>query len=890
MLQNPFGDPFQPGEGPSLSDIFRRRGGGGRRPIKPKTTEGDAQEGEAEEESQVPEESTQDKSTPEKIILKNPKWDVEKVGFNEETDISVEAEVPESQAHKTRVEFELFAKTPEGTESIAKCQGTIKAGMAKARMPVYIPRFKDELGNLLSKVEYFFTAKHSLSDLLKDENVVKQVDHLAERFLECHILQDVTFATGKSFLSPRNASALKTMVTRIKDWKSKHADGKLALFGHTDAVGEDVSNKKLSERRAASVFAFLTKDADAWMTLYDEEKWGLISSQELLKFLGHDPGLIDGKDGPKTQAAVKGFKSAAGLASNGQLDTATRKAMYNSFIDKCNADPVSAKEFDSIDGKSHAGCSEFNRVLDVSGESAENRRIALFFLKSNKNFPIQYPCKQGDVAPCQKQKARKGARRRPGFNCLFYDQLILEPDPKPIKEETTLKGRLFWNRIWDYMDETKPIPAIKEYLPGAKAELEIKKSGEADFKSFGSPIHLTDGIEKALVQPHEGCGVFEFKSVPKCDVARIKISLEYEGGKVVCVKGKTIKGNTKFKDETDFKIHTGKTVFHITNLDLSTVDWANPESDIGEVEIKKALFVDLCDAYKSVWTGYKRIKEMASREMELCQINFPEDSDITVSNAGEEMQLTKDDLKDRAVILHEYGHFIGTKMLGGLVHPGYGYNDDPTNSHSGDTLEHYEAAWNEGHATFLSCALTDNPHYHDGYDTTLDFHLDSDGTTLGPHCEGSIQEALWAIYKFQKTDFKEGFWKAFTDRSIRTCHTIFDFFENWRDLKLPKLDKVVETFKDYGMEFGYQYPGDKFKNVAPPKVYDGAKKEFAAIGELHTHKGSLGAGTLVQYNEEFYNRNKHFNAGALKAGSSIASPKVSVGKGYIAPERFQVKV
>jgi hypothetical protein len=298
----------------------------------------------------------------------------------------------------------------------------------------------------------------------------------------------------------------------------------------------------------------------------------------------------------------------------------------------------------------------------------------------------------------------------------------------------------------------------------------------------------------------------------------------------------------------------------------------------------------LCDAYKTVWTGFKRIKEMTSQEMELCRVNFPEDADITVSNAGEEMQLVKDDLKDRAVILHEYGHFIGTKMLGGLVHPGYGYNDDPTNSHGGTTLEHYESAWNEGHATFLSCALTDNPHYHDGYDTSLDFHLDSDGTKLGPHCEGSIQEALWAIYKFHNTDFKDGFWKAFTDRSIRTCRTIFDFLENWRDLKLPKLDKVVETFKDYGMEFGFLYPNEKFKNVVPPKAYDEAKKEFATVGELHTHKGSLGAGTLDQYNEEFYNRNKHFNAGALKAGSTIAAPKVSAGKNYIAPVRFEVKV
>jgi hypothetical protein len=280
---------------------------------------------------------------------------------------------------------------------------------------------------------------------------------------------------------------------------------------------------------------------------------------------------------------------------------------------------------------------------------------------------------------------------------------------------------------------------------------------------------------------------------------------------------------------------------------------------------------------------------MTGTDLDLCQVNYPEDPDITVSNAGEQMQLCHDDLKDRAVILHEYGHFIGTKLLGGLVHPGYGYNDDPTNSHGRTTLEHYEAAWNEGHATFLSCALTDNPHYHDGYDTNLNFHLDKDGTKLGPHCEGAIQEALWAIYKTHGTDFKDGFWKAFTDHSKRTCRSILDFFENWKDLGLPKLDEVVATFKEFGMEFGYLYPDDKFKNVTAPKTFDEGKKEFATVAELHTAKGSLGSGTLVQYNEEFYNRNKFFNAGTLKAGSNKGNPKVADGKNYIAPVRIQIK-
>ena len=91
----------------------------------------------------------------------------------------------------------------------------------------------------------------------------------------------------------------------------------------------------------------------------------------------------------------------------------------------------------------------------------------------------------------------------------------------------------------------------------------------------------------------------------------------------------------------------------------------------------------------------------------------------------------------------------------------------------------------------------DDEHYHDGYDTGatgLNMHLATPNTLVGPHCEGSIQQALWRIYKHHKTDFKNGFWKAFTDRSKRTCRTIFDFYLNWKDLKLPNLADVVESF------------------------------------------------------------------------------------------------
>lgn len=191
-------------------------------------------------------------------------------------------------------------------------------------------------------------------------------------------------------------------------------------------MGQEEPNKKLSERRAAAIHAFLIKDKAVWESQYNEDKWGLATIQELLKHHGHEPGAIDGKDGPKTQAAVKAFQSKKGISATGVAGASTRQALFQEFMDAWYKGTLVAKDFDVIDGKAHAGCSEFNRVEDAQGACAANRRVAVFLLKSTKNFPIQYPCKHGDVGPCRKQAGRKGERRTKGFGCLFYDKLVKE--------------------------------------------------------------------------------------------------------------------------------------------------------------------------------------------------------------------------------------------------------------------------------------------------------------------------------------------------------------------------------------------------------------------------------------------------------------------------------
>jgi outer membrane protein OmpA-like peptidoglycan-associated protein len=374
------------------------------------------------------------------VVLSNPTWEEIKVGFNQETPISAQLELPKEHAHKTKVTFELFAKTPQGPERISQGEGVAKDGKALCKIPVYIPQFKDEDGNLMPKVEYYFVAKHSEAKPLDGSKAPKLVDGMAERLIETHILPDITFATGKSVLHPKHAEALKDMCSRIEAWREKNPDGKLAVFGHADAVGKENDNKPLSERRAKSVYAFLIKDAAAWGDLDKEEKWDLASIQDLLKHLGHDPGAADGKDGPKTQAAVKAFQTDKGLPADGKAGAQTRVALYQAFMDKGNGLILKLKDFDDIKGGPTAGCGEYNLKEKTQGACETNRRVTVALLKSNKNFPINYPCAKGDVGPCKKQAARKGDRRTAGFGCFFYDGLVVENENGGTQSGVVLKS------------------------------------------------------------------------------------------------------------------------------------------------------------------------------------------------------------------------------------------------------------------------------------------------------------------------------------------------------------------------------------------------------------------------------------------------------------------
>lgn len=68
--------------------------------------------------------------------------------------------------------------------------------------------------------------------------------------------QGIYFDTGSDRIRPESTPTLKEIAAMLRE----HADLKLLIEGHTDAVGEAAANQRLSERRAAAVKAALVAD------------------------------------------------------------------------------------------------------------------------------------------------------------------------------------------------------------------------------------------------------------------------------------------------------------------------------------------------------------------------------------------------------------------------------------------------------------------------------------------------------------------------------------------------------------------------------------------------------------------------------------------------------
>ncbi|PBJ21896.1 Outer membrane porin F precursor [Pseudomonas ogarae] len=74
---------------------------------------------------------------------------------------------------------------------------------------------------------------------------------------ETIVIRDVHFEFNKATLTPDDMDVLSTVATRLKQETST---AQLRVTGHTDSVGSDAYNQRLSEKRANSVVQYLVEN------------------------------------------------------------------------------------------------------------------------------------------------------------------------------------------------------------------------------------------------------------------------------------------------------------------------------------------------------------------------------------------------------------------------------------------------------------------------------------------------------------------------------------------------------------------------------------------------------------------------------------------------------
>jgi outer membrane protein OmpA-like peptidoglycan-associated protein len=252
-----------------------------------------------------------------------------------------------------------------------------------------------------------------------------------KQFLACASFPAITFGTASSFIRPSVAGQLVHLEGLFK----RHPDSKVIVFGHTDAIDDELFNKKLGERRAWSAHAFITKDAQAWETLYhhDSERWGVPVLQEILTDLGFDPGETSAALTETTRQAMRDF---LGLPSDASVDNdvAFRQELFLAYMNGKHAIKLPP---DCFMDPGYMGCGEFNPVLETEEAFEGNRRVTFYFFHKDRLPTL--PCRFADTAPCENQFVSPGNRHKSTFRCSFYDSLSCHCKRENIPLVTTFR-------------------------------------------------------------------------------------------------------------------------------------------------------------------------------------------------------------------------------------------------------------------------------------------------------------------------------------------------------------------------------------------------------------------------------------------------------------------
>jgi hypothetical protein len=263
----------------------------------------------------------------------------------------------------------------------------------------------------------------------QDEDHVAAPSGKLHRFVlspitECCELSGPHFDFDRTFVRPEGMDALGEIAETMRGKSGK----KGAIFGHTDTVGDETYNKKLSEQRARVVFAVLTHDPAPWEERYQAEHWGTRSVQVMLNAVqpkeDKNPRLAeDGVPGPLTRAAIQRFQERAEVDPDGDAGPATRKELFLAYMKGSIEEPVDTGQLLDLGGAKYMGCGEYNPFTEGVADDASRRVVVILF--SPSVVPSGLPCALGDTGPCQPNLRGKDDPPDPGdktphFRCKVY--------------------------------------------------------------------------------------------------------------------------------------------------------------------------------------------------------------------------------------------------------------------------------------------------------------------------------------------------------------------------------------------------------------------------------------------------------------------------------------
>lgn len=215
----------------------------------------------------------------------------------------------------------------------------------------------------------------------------------------------VHFRFDNAFLEP----CMREVMRQVAEHAANNTDEKLLIVGHTDKTGSNQYNQSLSERRARSVFAYLTFGRDRTAALNEwnalrrrrqppnqlptvMDNWDVREYQHILQDLGFYPGAVDGQDGPLTQDAVRAYRCHKGLPAGTTVDDEVWNELIQDYLGQDAFAIPESQFFPNCEGEilKWLGCGEEDPVNNTSAAHRPNRRTELLFVRTDR-LPCQVP-------------------------------------------------------------------------------------------------------------------------------------------------------------------------------------------------------------------------------------------------------------------------------------------------------------------------------------------------------------------------------------------------------------------------------------------------------------------------------------------------------------------